>query len=577
MRKSIFVRILGGYTLIVALFAVALLVFSFKAVRKSYLEDQVSHLKNLAEAMTPRITPFLNGMEAGPLEPFVRDLGVNLRVRITVISADGSVLADSEEFPEKMESHQYRPEVFQALKGETTTSVRRSSTVKADMLYMGFPLREGARITGVLRLSLHMATIDRLISGLQKRIFLTAAAIMIVFLLVIAGFSRALSRPVKEFTSVAGRVAGGDFEAKVSERRVGELGDFARSFNRMTGDLATAFASLRQKKEELSSILSSIQDGLLIIDRDDRISLLNEKFRSVLPESPTPEGRYYWEILRSSKFGELVRRVKSDRTGAAEEILFHDRTFLCRAAFLASGERVVVTLHDLSEIRDVERMKKDFVLNVSHELRTPLTAIKGFVEALDERATNAHDREYLKIIGRNTDRMIGIVRDLLTLADFEKDGAFLETEELDVRLLAENVLKLFASGARDKGIGLSLESGPGPLWLKGDPFQLEQMLINLVDNAVKFTDRGSVVVALARKDPDFVIEVRDSGPGIPEEHLPHIFERFYVVDKSRSRKLGGTGLGLSIVKHIALAHHGRVGVKSRVGEGTTFTVSLPLA
>ncbi|MBP1659844.1 MAG: putative Sensor protein yycG, partial [Candidatus Aminicenantes bacterium] len=310
MRKSIFVRILGGYTLIVALFAAALLAFSFKAVRKAYLEDQVSHLKNLAEVLTPQMASLLKERAAGRAEEFVRDLGGKLGVRITLIAAGGAVLADSEEAPERMESHQYRPEIYQAMRGEATTAVRRSSTVKADMLYMAFPLREGAGIAGVLRLSLRMGTIDTLISALQNRIFLTAAAILAVFLLVIAGFSRILSRPVREFISVAGRVAGGDFEAKVSERRAGELGDFARGFNAMTGELKAAFVSLEQKKEELASILSSVQDGLLIIDRDDRIVLINDKFRTVLPAAPAPEGRFYWEILRSSKFGDLVRRVK---------------------------------------------------------------------------------------------------------------------------------------------------------------------------------------------------------------------------------------------------------------------------
>jgi two-component system, OmpR family, phosphate regulon sensor histidine kinase PhoR len=577
MKKSIFTRILGGYTLIIALFATVLLVFSFKAVRKAYLDDQVSHLKNLAEVLTPRILPFIKEPNVEQIEPFVRELGRKLGVRITVVAPDGAVLADSEEAPEKMESHQYRPEIFQSLKGETATTIRRSSTVKEEMLYMGFPLHEGDRIAGVLRLSLHMKALDRLISSLQMRIFAAAAAILAVFLMVIALFSRALSRPVREFISVSRKVAGGDFEAKVSERRAGELGDFSKGFNAMTTELKTAFGSLQEKKEELDSILSSIQDGLLIIDKDDRIALINEKFRSVLPAAPAPDRRFYWEILRSSKFGDLVRRVKAGRTKAAEEVSFMDRSFLCSAAFLASGERVVVTLHDLSELRDVERMKKDFVLNVSHELRTPLTAIKGFIEALDDRTTNAEDKQYLKIIGRNTDRLIGIVRDLLALAELEKNGGGLDIEDLDVRGLAENVVRLYAPRALEKGLRLEIEGEPGLPLLKGDAFQLEQMLSNLVDNAVKFAERGSVVVSLGRVGGEFVIEVKDTGPGIPEEHLPHIFERFYVVDKSRSRKLGGTGLGLSIVKHVVLAHRGRISVKSRVGEGTTFTVTIPAA
>jgi two-component system phosphate regulon sensor histidine kinase PhoR len=220
-------------------------------------------------------------------------------------------------------------------------------------------------------------------------------------------------------------------------------------------------------------------------------------------------------------------------------------------------------------------MKKDFVLNVSHELRTPLTAIKGFAETLEGRL-EGEDKGFASIIHRNTDRLIGIVQDLLSLAQLEEKGAPMEIEKTDLRLLAANVLKLFENRAADKGVGLELKAEEGLLPLEGDPFQLEQMLVNLIDNAVKYTEKGTVAVSLTTKDRNIVIDVRDTGIGIPEEHLTHIFERFYVVDKSRSRKLGGTGLGLSIVKHIVLAHRGKISVRSRLGEGTTFTIELPL-
>jgi len=572
MKNTLFLRIYGGFCLIIAAAAAVILLFSFKAIRSAYLDDQAAHLGNLAEILKPRSLAGL-GEKPEALEAFVRDLGPGIHARITVVDSSGAVLADSEEAPGRMESHQYRPEVFLSLKGETARTVRRSSTVKADMLYMSFPLIEEGKVVGALRLSRFMKDIDGLLARLRRRIVGTALAVMAVVFLVMLLFSRSISGPVREFITASRKVAGGDFEAKISLRHNGEFEDFARSFNTMTADLRSMFLASAERREELDSILSSIQDGLLVIDRDDRIVLINEKFRSAVAD-PSPEGRYYWEVVRGTRFTELVRRVKEGRTKASDEVVLKDRSFLCAAAFLPSRERVIVTIHDLSEIRDAERMKKDLVLNASHELRTPLTAIKGFVEALEDRV-QGEDKGYLEIIGRNTDRMIGIVQDLMTLAEMEDRGGRLECSNVDIKALAGSVLALFAARAEAKGIRLELKSDPAIPPVRGDAFKLEQMLVNLVDNALKATDKGAVTVSLSAQGEDFLVEVRDTGIGIPEDHLPHIFERFYVVDKSRSRKLGGTGLGLSIVKHVVKEHGGRIGVSSRLGEGSVFTVLIP--
>jgi two-component system phosphate regulon sensor histidine kinase PhoR len=574
MRKSLFWKIFGGYLIIIALFGAVLLGLSFKTIRTAYIEDQVLHLKGLNEVLMARVITVLNTEDPGNLEPFIKDIGKRTKIRITVIRPDGTVLADSEEVPERMDSHQYRPEVFQALQGQTGRSVRRSSTVRADMLYMGFPMIEEGRVTGVLRLSMFMKDIDTLLYSLQRRMFQAAAAILALVLLVMIIFSRSISRPIREFITTSRRVAGGNFDAKISLGHRGEMGDFARSFNAMTGDLKTMFLETRRRTEELDSILSAIHDGLLVIDAKDEVVLSNEAFRGIVQDLP-PGRRFYWEVLRSPSFAELVREARESKTNRTGEVRIKDGQFQCNAVFLPMQERLVVTLNDLSEARNVERMKKDFVLNVSHELRTPLTAIKGFAETLEGRL-EGEDKGFASIIHRNTDRLIGIVQDLLSLAQLEEKGASMEIEKTDLRLLAENVLKLFGNRAADKGVGLELKAEAGLLPLAGDSFQLEQMLVNLIDNAVKHTEKGTVAVSLTTKDRNIVIDVRDTGIGIPEEHLTHIFERFYVVDKSRSRKLGGTGLGLSIVKHIVMAHRGKISVRSRLGEGTTFTIELPL-
>lgn len=573
MRKSVFWKIFGGYLIIIALFGAVLLGLSFKAIRTAYVEDQVLHLKHLNEVLMTHVPALLKSEDSGDLEPFIKDIGKRTKVRITVVRPDGTVLADSEEASERMDSHQYRPEIFQALKGQTGRSTRRSSTVRADMLYMGFPIFEEGRVIGVLRLSMFIRDIDKLLSGLQKKIFLTAGVILALVLLVMVVFSRSVSRPIQELIMVSRKVAGGDFDVKVSRLLRGEMGDFARSFNAMIGDLKTMFLETKRRAEELDSILSAIQDGLLVIDAKDEVVLSNEAFRRIVRDLP-PGRRFYWEICRSPSFSEIVRNVRESKTNIIREVRIHDRQFLCNAAFLPTQERIVVTFHDLSEARNIERMKKDFVINVSHELRTPLTAIKGFAETLEGRL-EGEDKGYASIIHRNTDRLIEIVQDLLTLAQINEKGASMQVEKTDLRILAENVLKLFGDKAANKGVVLELKAEDGLPPLEGDPFQLEQMFVNLIDNAVKCTEKGTIIVSLAAKGRDIVIIVQDTGIGIPEEHLPNIFERFYMVDKSRTKKPGGTGLGLSIVKHIVLAHRGKISVRSRIGEGTAFTIELP--
>lgn len=347
MRKSLFWKIFGGYLIIIALFGAVLLGLSFKTIRTAYVEDQALHLKGLNEVLMARVMTVLKDKGPENLEPFIKDIGKRTKVRITVIQPDGTVLADSEEVPERMDSHQYRPEVFQALQGQTGRSVRRSSTVRTDMLYMGFPMFEEGRITGVLRLSMFMKDIDALLSGLQRRMFQTAAAILALVLLVMIVFSRSISRPIREFITTSRRVAGGDFDAKVSLGHRGEMGDFARSFNAMTGDLKTMFLETRRRTEELDNILSVIHDGLLVIDAKDEVVLSNEAFRGIVQDLP-PGRRFYWEVLRSPSLTNLVRSVRQSRQNRTAEVLLKDRQFLCSAVFLPSQERLVILFREMA-------------------------------------------------------------------------------------------------------------------------------------------------------------------------------------------------------------------------------------
>jgi two-component system phosphate regulon sensor histidine kinase PhoR len=388
-------------------------------------------------------------------------------------------------------------------------------------------------------------------------------------------FSRSISRPIQEFIGASVRVAGGDFGAKVSLRQHGEFKRYARSFNTMTQNLEAMFRQVRLQTDELNSVLASIKDGICVLDAGGRIVLCNDGFRAIAGPVP-PEGKYYWEVIRSSRLAEVIKGSAGDRRPAAEEIGLGERFYASTITPLPADDRFVVMLRDITEVRRLEKMKKDFVLNVSHELKTPLAAIKGFVETM-EPSIGPDNRGYLDIVKRNTERLIAIVEDLIVLSRLEDQGVSVRKETVDVRGLAANVVKLFEKAAGAKGLSLSVEADPALPPVHADLYDLERLLINLVDNAVKSTDTGGVLLRLASDGKTLRIEVADTGIGIASEHIPHIFERFYVVDKSRSKKLGGTGLGLSIVKHIVQAHQGTISVESRPGEGTTFSVTLPVS
>ena len=286
-----------------------------------------------------------------------------------------------------------------------------------------------------------------------------------------------------------------------------------------------------------------------------------------------PKNKYFWNIIRRDNIYQFVDSIHKNPSDKLEKIYSENRSMLCSSSYLKETDEIVFILHDTTELQQLETIKKDLILNVSHELRTPLTSIKGFLETLEDELENDH-AYYIQVIKRNTDRLIHIVNDLLILAKLEHSQK-LEYEEIDLAELFDNMSLLFENKIKEKNISLLKEIDSNLPKLQADRFKLEQVLINLIDNAIKYTDIGTVKLK-AYFDKKFYLEVSDSGRGIPQKHLDRLFERFYVVDKSRSRKLGGSGLGLSIVKHIVQLHNGEIKVTSEIGKGTVFTVILPL-
>jgi two-component system phosphate regulon sensor histidine kinase PhoR len=574
MKKSMFLKMFGGFGLLILGMSGLIALLSFATIRSHVQDNLAQELEYLGRALSRDVQGFLEQGQTADMDAFLKKEAKDIHARVTVIAPDGTVLADSERDPAGMENHRYRPEVTDALEGRIGKSLRYSVTVEEKMLYVGFRLESDGRVLGVLRLSLFMKTIDVLLGSLRTTIGRSILLMAVAALLLAILLSLNITRPIRKLTAAAREVEAGRFGTRVALRSQDEFRDLGVAFNLMTQRIETLFGDLSRQKEGLANVMASIDEGLLVIDNDGRVVLANERFQKLIGED-APEGKYYWEVVRMPRIQEFIARLQGERRRLSEEVRADEKTLLCTGGTLDDRGGVVLTMHDVTDLKNIEIVKKDFIVNASHELRTPLAAILGAVETLEEGPgkINAFSLEILK---RHAERLRAIVEDLLKLAELEEKGYRLECEDVDPRELARNVVQILTPRLKEKGLEARIDAPEGLPHLKADPFLLEHMLLNLVDNAIKYTEKGDITISLAADARDGILTVRDTGTGIPAEHLPRIFERFYVVDKSRSRKVGGTGLGLSIVKHIVQLHGGSISVTSEVGQGTTFTVRLPL-
>ena len=575
MNRSIFFKIFGGYLLLTVALAGLIVLATSYAVRSYHIDRTVQQLTDIATIVKTVISPHLETQDKTALDSLIKDLGRRINIRITVVSANGTVIGDSEQDTATMENHRARTEIAQALEGGTGRFLRVSDTLGKEMLYIAIPVDTGGKTSHVIRVSKFLRDIKVFSKELNARILQTTMLILIASLFAAFLLSRTLSKRIRELGTAIRRVANHDFNVRVLLKGQDELKDVADNFNTMIGEMQGLFSELTHQKEELNSIISSLQEGLLVLDREERILIANDSMRTVSRGQNLEQGKFYWELLREPKINELVNRTREDRKGYIEEIEINEMVFLCSVTFLTYKEEIVIVFHDITEIKKLEKIKTDFVLNVSHELRTPLTSIKGFIETIEEGSLTDESKKYLEIIKRNTDRLINVVSDLLALSELEEKSVSLELEAVDMSPLVERVIKIFEDKIRSKGFSIKVTAKPGLRPVRGDPFKLEQVFINLLDNAIKYTNQGGITLHMDAGLRDVVITMEDTGLGISSEHADRIFERFYVVDKSRSRRLGGTGLGLSIVKHIILLHNGKINVESTVGKGSRFIITLP--
>ena len=574
MKKIPFsVKLFLSYFLIVALFSASVLYFVSIQIEEFNRETVAGQLHLLCLALLREVEPLVTAGEMAGLDREVKDVGRQLGVRITVIRPDGVVLADSDHDPATMDNHGSRPEVVGALTTVEGHSVRFSRTLQDNLMYLAMRFPRTGGVEGILRVSMRVRKVEALWARLGREILAIAAVSLLGALLLAFFASRRLGQPVQKLAWAAERLSRGNFETRVFLNRHDELRELADGFNRMAGEVNRLFQELAHKSEEYRIILASIQEGLVVIDREARIVHANEAFWKMVRSDPSV-GKPYWEVLRAPKFAEGLRQVKETGASAAEEVAFDDRTYLCGLTPIAGTGTTVALFFDVTERKRLEEIKRELVVNISHEFKTPLTSIRGFAEALEEEAGRQP-----RIRRDHPAQRRAAVPHHRRPSRAGPPGA--PGQGAGPRAGGR------AGGGREHGPPLPghaagarasrLRSPPRPIcrgfpptvscWSRSSPTCWRTRCA---------TPNGAASPSGSRREGrEVVAEVADTGIGIAAEHLPRIFERFYVVDKSRSRATGGTGLGLSIVKNIVLQHGGRIDIRSRPDEGTTVTLAFP--
>ena len=587
-KSRMFWSLTTSYALVVLLTAVIVGGLVDHRLERDLREDLTATLQDECVLLESVARPALRrGSPTEELQAFLIDAGVRTGKRITLILPNGVVIGDSHEAPAIMGDHGARPEVVDAGEGGFGVSQRFSRTVGYSMLYVAHGVKDGGRGVGVVRVALPLLDVEEELGFVRRAVVLGSIAGFLGALALGLFLARRFIAPILAMTSVAEDLRAGNYGSRATVERRDEIGVLGDTLNRLGGELTERIANLSREDARLRAILAGMVEGVVAIDDQDSIAFCNGAARDFLSLG-TGElvGRKLWERAAVGELIELVEEARTTTVAAHREMELtrrgRDRTLVAHASPFTGGGRsgLVIVLHDITELRHLERIRRDFVANVSHELKTPLTSIKGFVETLLQGAL--HDEEnnerFLRRIEANVDRLNHLVSDLLSLARIEARGDIVATEPVDWAEPVRSVLRRHGELLAANGIACEVSAPKEGVRVRGDLEAMTQIVDNLIDNAVKYTPGpGHIHVRLRAEGEIGVLEVEDSGIGIPAVDVDRIFERFYRVDKARSHDLGGTGLGLSIVKNLALKMGGEVRVESEEGAGARFIVRLPLA
>jgi len=567
----------------------AFTVVALATLRQTAYRQTEKNLKQFGYAVVHFLEAYPDTLEPAALQKFTRHFGAEPEFRVTVIAGDGSVLAESNADPSALENHADRPEVAAALAGEEKAVVRFSETIGKRLVYYAIPYR-----TMVIRLALPVDYIDTAANRMTMVLVMSAFIILLLALAVSFLVSSRIVAPLQTLENAARSYSKGMLNVEFRDEHIPyELAELSRTFASMAHTLQDKMRALDGQNRETGAILSAMNDALIVLDPENRVLRINRAAEELFNISAEDaKGMPLLQAVRNTAIidfalngpaGEEERTIEF-RTGITQGM----RDLLVRSNAIENGSGKLLVFNDITRLKKLERIRKDFVANVSHELKTPVTSIKGFIETLKDGAIDDPEaaHRFLDIMDQQSSRLGAIIDDLLTISRLEQsENAFIAKEDTPIPEILSNVENLCGEEARKKKTALEFRCPPG-LTVRVNPGLLEQALANLVFNAVKYSPAKasvSVEIRLETGQEDvaaggnkLVCLVTDNGPGIAEKHLSRIFERFYRVDNGRSREQGGTGLGLSIVRHIALAHGGTVSVQSVEGSGSAFTVTIPV-
>ena len=575
------------YVAVILVSLIAVSWFASTALRDFYNDQVAANLKRESFLLRRHMKPLIQEQQWAEIDSMCKQFGSRAGTRITVILPDGRVVGDTERDPVTMDDHSQRPEVLQAVATEVGQAVRYSDTLDVDMMYVAVSLRERGDLVGIVRTSVPLLEIRQGILALYSRIFQGGFIVAIAAAFLALFITRRITRPLEEMKEGAVRLARGDLEYRLPVPESTEIGSLAESMNQMVAQLEDRIRAVVQQRNELEAVLSSMVEGVLAVDLKENLISINRAAATLLGV----DGREVFGLPMNKVTGnvDLLQFVSQTLTSAnpiESDLIFgeeEERYLQAHGTVLRDDEEkpigALVVLNDITRLQKLENLRRDFVANVSHEIKTPITSIKGFVETLLDGALDNTQaaRRFLGIVAKQADRLNLLITDLLSLSRIEKeeDEGEIQLDLQPVRPSLEAAIQACEPQANEKDIQIDLRCPEDSLAEINAPL-LEQAIVNLVDNAIKYSDsHRRVTVETNGNSHELAIRVIDEGYGIAEEHRSRLFERFYRVDKARSRNLGGTGLGLAIVKHISRAHRGRVTVRSRIGKGTTFTIHLP--
>lgn len=578
--KSITTKIIFTF-LLLQLLILSLIGLYLRTNIKGIFYDQLDQsMMSQVKLLRELVTVDLSADNYEGLEGKSRRFAGEIKGRVTVIAKDGKVLADSDDSPERMENHSKRPEVIEARNLGYGWATRYSATLKMEMRYLALEMPR----YGYVRVAIPLTIIHQRLMNIFFRLLVGFAVAFSLFTLLAWQVIKGITEPVKQITRTAQEIAHGKLDERINVQSKDEIGTLSEMFNLMAQQLSDTIRNISNEKERLTTILKNMADGLIALDATGKILLINPAAAQIFDVAEDIKGKYLIEVNRNQQLTDSLQRVYQTGELIDTEIqLIYPREIILHAhiAPIKGAERiqgVVLIFTDVSELRRLERIRTEFVGNVSHELKTPLTSIRGYVETLlDMDVEDPLVSKFLKVINKESQRLARLINDLLDLSKLEarRHHQLAPTRLIDV---VENVIYVLAPEAEKKKIELTIDLPLNLPRVMGVEEQLDQVLINLMDNGIKYTPAGGEVVLSAEADEHWVtIKVTDNGCGIPAEDLERIFERFYRVDKARSRQAGGTGLGLSIVKHIVKAHGGDIQVESEPGVGSTFIVKLKRA